>query len=238
MQCIFNIFIRPCREDLYDMHASYAKFPSSVAAAYWWDELNKTLSLDESNGKVTPHLIKSCYESLVAVDIFYSRIGYVQQVQIPANTRSSLLADIGGQVGLWLGVSIVSVYEVLQLCLVNIFRFGKKRRMRNKSVLKKFQSLQDEIDKAAALVNSKGYSHKENLEIMTEKEPETNSRRASLRSSSKWKRRGRLSTRDLDTSLSSVTLSPKVREIKEPNVVVQSDYEKGRTTDSNRKNID
>ena len=61
-------------------------------------------------------------DNLVALDIYYERIGFFQHYEKKAVPSSSLIADIGGQVGLWLGVSIVSIYEIIELIVVKIFK--------------------------------------------------------------------------------------------------------------------
>lgn len=61
---------------------------------------------------------------MIAADIYYERIGYYKHYQIEAVPSSSLISDIGGQVGLWLGISIVSIYEILQVLVIQIYRLG------------------------------------------------------------------------------------------------------------------
>ena len=63
-------------------------------------------------------------KNLIALDIFYERIGYYKHYQIEAVPSSSLVSDIGGQVGLWLGISIISIYEILQVAIIHMYRSG------------------------------------------------------------------------------------------------------------------
>ena len=145
---------RPCIEVMYELKASYASFPSSRTNDYYLEQLDKrvgksllreklrekrsSLRLEDlqdpgdkwptnknpfanPNKNETSELTKN---NLISLDIFYERIGYYRHYQIEAVPSSSLVSDIGGQVGLWLGISIISIYEILQVCVIHIYRCG------------------------------------------------------------------------------------------------------------------
>ena len=55
--------------------------------------------------------------SFVKVNIFYSSMSYELSTESPKMVISSLLASIGGNLGLFLGVSVFSLFELIQVAI-------------------------------------------------------------------------------------------------------------------------
>ncbi|KAF7638639.1 hypothetical protein Mgra_00002017 [Meloidogyne graminicola] len=49
------------------------------------------------------------------IQVFYEELNYETLSESPAYGLTSLIADLGGLTGLWIGISIVSILEVVQL---------------------------------------------------------------------------------------------------------------------------
>eukprot|EP00057_Strongylocentrotus_purpuratus_P018465 XP_011672939.1 PREDICTED: acid-sensing ion channel 5-like [Strongylocentrotus purpuratus] len=52
--------------------------------------------------------------NMAKVEIFYDEFNYEYIRQDPAYTIPDLLSDIGGQLGLWLGLSIITIFEFFE----------------------------------------------------------------------------------------------------------------------------
>lgn len=63
-------------------------------------------------GNVSYRNDESNYVSLV---IFFNDMSYQMFTDIPAYDWPKLVSDIGGQMGLWLGLSVITSIEILEL---------------------------------------------------------------------------------------------------------------------------
>ena len=60
-------------------------------------------------------------KSLIQVSIFYESLSYILSEETPRMDMVSLLASIGGNLGLFLGVSVFSLYEMVEVALEIFF---------------------------------------------------------------------------------------------------------------------
>ena len=71
-------------------------------------------------------------KNLVYLDIFYDELSVTKFKQVPAMTWSALLADLGGQMGLFLGVSAITAAEVVEYLMRKIYRLCRGGQVDNK----------------------------------------------------------------------------------------------------------
>uniref|UniRef100_F6ULW5 Uncharacterized protein n=1 Tax=Ciona intestinalis TaxID=7719 RepID=F6ULW5_CIOIN len=93
--------VEPCNFVVYDSSTSYSTFPSIEVGEFFALHAGKNLRKYREN-----HLM---------LDIFYDSLSYVRMKQSKAVTEISLMSDMGGLLGLWLGISLVTVSEFVQL---------------------------------------------------------------------------------------------------------------------------
>ena len=55
--------------------------------------------------------------SVISVNIFYDSLSYTMSTESPKMTVVSLLALIGGNLSLFLGISLISIFEVFQFLI-------------------------------------------------------------------------------------------------------------------------
>ena len=65
-------------------------------------------------------------KSVVKVNVYYSSLGYTEITESPQMDIVSLLADIGGNLGLFLGVSAFSLAEILVVLIETFYIFKRK----------------------------------------------------------------------------------------------------------------
>ena len=70
---------------------------------------------------------KATRESIVFVNIYYDSISYTQTIESPQTDGIKLFSDIGGNLGFYLGLSVFSFFEIIEV-MVEIFFIVKKQR--------------------------------------------------------------------------------------------------------------
>ncbi|XP_028408121.1 degenerin mec-10-like [Dendronephthya gigantea] len=112
---------RPCREDIYEKTISTSLWPSS---AY--------MNFLRSNDATAPNR-----SSVLLLNIFYSQLNYQVIEETFSYGTTNLLADIGGQLGLWIGISALTCGEILELMFQIItFAYMKCKNRRENRVIK------------------------------------------------------------------------------------------------------
>ena len=83
---------------------------------------NSNLATDFINRTIDATTIE---KSLVKVNIFYESLSYTDTIESPQMNMVSLLGSIGGNLGLFLGVSVFSLGEIIEV-LIEIYFISKK----------------------------------------------------------------------------------------------------------------
>ncbi|XP_051784783.1 acid-sensing ion channel 1C isoform X4 [Erpetoichthys calabaricus] len=115
----------PCNTTRYGKELSMVKIPSKASAKYLAKKFNKTEQY--------------IAENILVLDIFFEALNYETIEQKKAYEVAGLLGDIGGQMGLFIGASILTILEIFDY-LYEVFKdkvFGyvkrKKRPKRSQS---------------------------------------------------------------------------------------------------------
>ncbi|XP_042685593.1 acid-sensing ion channel 5 isoform X1 [Centrocercus urophasianus] len=97
----------PCEETHYPTTVTYSSFGGENAIKYISAKLKKS-----------PEYIR---KNLVTIDIKYDDLSYRITQQQKALTIPELLADVGGQLGLFCGASMITLIELLEYIFTNFF---------------------------------------------------------------------------------------------------------------------
>lgn len=104
----------PCELIKYSLGTSMLALPSFYGSTFYAEKYNVTDSY--------------VYDNFLKLNIFFEALNYESISQIPAYDFASLLGDIGGNMGLFIGASILTVIEVFDFIYENIkFRLQKIR---------------------------------------------------------------------------------------------------------------
>uniref|UniRef100_A0A0K0FB83 Amiloride-sensitive sodium channel n=1 Tax=Strongyloides venezuelensis TaxID=75913 RepID=A0A0K0FB83_STRVS len=112
---------QPCKQSIYSVTYSAAKWPS----------LSLQIQLGACNG-TNEECNKHYKENGAMVEVFYEQLNYEMLTESEAYGFVNLLADFGGQLGLWCGVSFLTCFEILDflfhtICLIVRHNYEKIR---------------------------------------------------------------------------------------------------------------
>ncbi|KAK7811252.1 hypothetical protein U0070_027214 [Myodes glareolus] len=96
-----------CEETEYPATISYSTFPSQRALKFLAKKLNQSQEY--------------LSENLVNIEINYSDLNYKVTQQQKAVSVPELLADVGGQLGLFCGASLITIIEIIEYVLTNFY---------------------------------------------------------------------------------------------------------------------
>lgn len=100
-----------CESIKFDFTISQSDYPSPYYGKVLlkhFKEFKKIAAFDDIN---------KIKESILAVNIFYEDISYTEIHEIPVKSFSQLVSDIGGILGLYVGCSLLSLVEILELIM-------------------------------------------------------------------------------------------------------------------------
>ena len=96
-----------CTEVIYSTTISTAKWPSKAAA--------KTLAAFHNTGYNSNATTDDIYENYLTLEVFFEDFSVNESIQLPAYDLNSFFSDLGGQLGLWIGASVFSLFEIIAL---------------------------------------------------------------------------------------------------------------------------
>jgi hypothetical protein len=90
------------------------------------DEIRKNIIIENS----IPANISNedLANSIVLVNVFYNEMGYTEISELPIYSFISLVSNLGGQLGLFLGMSFLTFFELIEVLIRVILMFKKKEK--------------------------------------------------------------------------------------------------------------
>ena len=118
-----------CNEIIIDMKTSYASYPS-----LWYADLmlnnsafiNMVKQTSTATNTTTTIDYDFISKNTLLINIFYNTMGYTYIEESPAMTIDNLIAIFGGNLGLFLGVTILSIVEFIEIIFYMIYFNVKK----------------------------------------------------------------------------------------------------------------
>ena len=120
----------PCKETRFDTKTTYSKFPSLQLANdftnyYVRDDVNDFLwnsdfKVGPSDNKTTFDRTINLNNNILMLELFYDDLKVVETIEDQADDVASLISDFGGQFGLWMGISILTIVELLYYCFYKL----------------------------------------------------------------------------------------------------------------------
>ena len=125
----------PCTENAYTSELSLSAWPLAFAQSSFFDayvrshphaaELKAHQSLARFNDST---LIERglIHKNFARVNVYLQSMTVEEYVQLPGYERANLLSDIGGTLGLWIGMSIITWCEVTELLCLLLYKMCRQ----------------------------------------------------------------------------------------------------------------
>lgn len=103
-----------CDLALFNLYTSFADYPSELYAGSLMNNPVILKKFAANPSKLTYDTLK---QNLVQLSIFYGDLGYEQYDEIEAMSWMDLISNIGGTLGLFIGMSFLSFVEIVDIVL-------------------------------------------------------------------------------------------------------------------------
>ncbi|XP_020604471.1 amiloride-sensitive sodium channel subunit alpha-like [Orbicella faveolata] len=108
----------PCREITLKLSTSYSLWPTKAYEAFYMAELKKRTKEVDGSDNFRANVLK--------VDIFFEELNYEVISEEPSYELANFVSDLGGSLGLWIGMSVLSFAELFELLLLICLSVGRK----------------------------------------------------------------------------------------------------------------
>ncbi|CAO4360202.1 unnamed protein product [Caenorhabditis nigoni] len=138
---------QPCEVDSYGVTVSTAQWPSDSYTPTECNPGGPSGPWDASG--------ESCLDwykaNTILIEIYYERMNFQVLTESPAYTFVNFISDVGGQVGLFLGMSIISVIEYVVLIFLVFFYCctHKSRKAEIEQLEMDIKKARDDVDQVA-----------------------------------------------------------------------------------------
>ena len=104
-----------CKEIKYNHVMTLSDYPSEQHLKYLQRNPVIKYQLAEQNSS------RQFSENILAVRLFFNEMSYIHISESPKTTFTELAGSIGGQLGLFLGVSLMSLVEIFEFIFMSIY---------------------------------------------------------------------------------------------------------------------
>ena len=135
----------PCAYNTYDVSTSQSIWPSLVALYDTYDDYVRgtkatTLLGDAAgapyNSSNHAQLRDLMWHNLARVNIYFNEPQIVEIKEVASMSLLQLFANVGGAIGLWAGLSVITVLEFISLPCQLVHYYGQQRRKARNNVVK------------------------------------------------------------------------------------------------------
>ncbi|KAK2154562.1 hypothetical protein LSH36_265g03022 [Paralvinella palmiformis] len=129
----------PCEEIMYDVSYSLAKWPASgyegdaaFHEVFYIENFTERFIDTPKYNIVTAYFIDANRETTMRdfarLNVYIADSNVIKTQETPEYGSNQLVSDIGGQLGLWVGISVITLTEVLEL-MGELFRYFCRTKM-------------------------------------------------------------------------------------------------------------
>ncbi|XP_052084690.1 amiloride-sensitive sodium channel subunit beta-like [Mytilus californianus] len=108
----------PCSEKKHEMTITTTRWPAEN-----YEELLEDILLHKGLS------VSNIRNSLMHISIFFSSLYEEVTEEVPSFTFENFLSNIGGSLGLWIGMSLISIGELLELCFFLLNNMVRRKKV-------------------------------------------------------------------------------------------------------------
>ncbi|ELU13553.1 hypothetical protein CAPTEDRAFT_63286, partial [Capitella teleta] len=97
-----------CADVMYSLEVSLGKWPSEVQKEATFKKLSEKMG----SGVLSPDY--NYADNLIKLEVYYEEFNFEQIDERPSYTMWSYMSDVGGVLGLWIGFSLMTVFEFIE----------------------------------------------------------------------------------------------------------------------------
>ena len=112
----------PCKEEQFKQTVSYSNWPSYADTPVYEKTFEQALGSSYSGGAIRDNFLR--------VTIYFNELSYEEITERAEWSMQKIISDIGGQMGVWVGASILTVIE-LAILIWNVLAFVCQREANN-----------------------------------------------------------------------------------------------------------
>lgn len=119
----------PCRESVFKLTSSFAAWPSTGYEPFYVERLEakeKYLDFVDSNNSSSSKI----RSNVLKLNIFFEELNFESITEERSYELANFVSDLGGSLGLWIGMSVLSFAEVFELLLLIGYALLRKLRTR------------------------------------------------------------------------------------------------------------
>jgi len=128
-----------CDTVIYDLVTSFANYPTNWYANYLLNNsrfLNLVVN-NTANSTMPQPTIESLQQTILMVNVFYDELFYTNTDEEPRLSFENFIALVGGYLGLFLGMSLLSLIEIFEIIFLIVYHYILKKYKKYK--LKKIE---------------------------------------------------------------------------------------------------
>ena len=107
---------------------NYIEYLTKVGSVSYPNEYYKSLLMNHSKIIASNISYANLDKSFLKINIFYESMSFAQTIENPALPFETLLSNIGGNFGLFIGISLISFLEIIDLLIFIIVAFYNYRK--------------------------------------------------------------------------------------------------------------
>ena len=120
----------PCRKVSFEKEVSYNKWPKEWQLRHFAPVLSEVTNIPQR--EISIELLR---KHLIFLSIYYGELTETEEKDMEAYCSAKALSDFGGQMGIFLGASFISLFEILFLIITTIFNWYTTRQEKGTKVL-------------------------------------------------------------------------------------------------------
>lgn len=115
----------PCKKTVFEKDVSYNRWPQEWQLKYYAPIFSELTGIPRHTVN-----IEQLRKHLIFLSIYYGEMTETEEREVEAYGSAKVLSDVGGQMGIFLGASFISLYEIVLLIFTTVCKWFKNKLKR------------------------------------------------------------------------------------------------------------